>query len=620
MFTSLLIALASAVTTADGPYPPAAPLTTRWSADVDPDAPLPEYPRPQLVRERWLNLNGRWDYFVAPQGDSADDRPERAAEGKAEGKIVVPFPIESALSGVMRRVGPDERVWYSRTFTVPADWRADQRVLLHFGAVDWRADVWVNDVKAGSHEGGYDPFTFDITDALTADSSGKQGEQSLTVAAWDPTDTRSQPRGKQVRDPRGIWYTPATGIWQTVWLEPVPETAITGLTITPDYDRQRVRVTVAASGDATVRLAVREARAQNSSNSYSTASVAKPVVVAGKTGEPIELSVPVIQFWSPREPWLYGLDIELIGDGAIQDSANSYFALRKIELKEDDAGVVRLFLNNKCLFQYGPLDQGYWPDGNLTAPTDAALKYDLEVTKRLGFNMVRKHVKVEPARWYHHCDELGLLVWQDMPSGFGGPEERIPRGSEAEAQIPPEAAAQFERELAAMVNSLTNHPCIVAWVPFNEGWGQYDTPRMTELVRSLDPTRLVINPGGWEDRGVGDAHDIHSYPGPDMPPLEDDRAAVLGEFGGLGLPIPGHTWQDEKNWGYKSFETKEALNAAYLDLMAKLEPLIEKGLAAAVYTQTTDVEVEVNGLMTYDREELKMPEDSLTEAHRRLYE
>ena len=609
MFLAPLLGLLAAAPPDAPAYPPAAPLTTRWAAEVNPEAPLPEYPRPQLVRERWLNLNGRWDYRVLPAADSRD----RWADGEPDGTIVVPFPIESALSGVTRRVGPDERLWYSRTFAVPADWSGD-RVLLHFGAVDWRADVWVNGVKLGSHRGGYDPFTFDATDALN-----ESGEQTLTVAVRDPTDAAAQPRGKQVRDPRGIWYTPATGIWQTVWLEPVPETAITGLTIEPDFDRQRVRVTVAASGDATVRLAVREARAQESPNSYSTASVAEPVVVAGKAGEPIELTVPIVQFWSPREPWLYALDVELIGDGAIHDSAGSYFALRKVELKQDEAGVPRFFLNNEPLFQYGPLDQGYWPDGNLTAPTDAALRYDLEVTKRLGFNMVRKHVKVEPARWYHHCDRLGLLVWQDMPSGFrAGGRGTIPRGFADEAQVAPEDAEQFEKELTAVVGALKNHPSIVAWVPFNEGWGQYDTARVTGLVRRLDPTRLVINPSGWEDRGVGDAHDIHAYPGPAMPALEEGRAAVLGEFGGLGLPLPGHTWQDEANWGYKSFETREALTAAYLDLTRKLEPLIARGLAAAVYTQTTDVEVEVNGLMTYDREVIKMPEAKLTEAHARL--
>jgi hypothetical protein len=582
--------------------PAKGPLMTRWAKDVRPDKVHPEYPRPQMVRKDWLKLNGLWDYAIQPRKEA---RPE-----KFDGQLLVPFPVESALSGVMKHVSPEQRLWYRRTFDVPKEW-AGKRCLLHFGAVDWETVVWVNGKNVGEHRGGYDPFTFDITDALK-----KDGEQELVVAVWDPTDQDPQPRGKQVRRPESIWYTPTTGIWQTVWLEPVAESHIRSLKIVPDIDSETVRVTVEGAGraGAEVRLQI---------DSAVIAGTGKPAILdpaikaSGKAGEEISLEIPHAgrRLWSPDRPWLYGLQVELLSEGKVVDSVNSYFGMRKISLGKDDKGVTRILLNNKPLFQYGPLDQGFWPDGLYTAPTDEALRYDLEMTKKLGFNMVRKHVKVEPARWYYHCDKLGLLVWQDMPSG----DASVAPGK-GEIKRSKESAENFERELKAMIATLRNHPCIVLWVPFNEGWGQYDTKRIADLVKKEDPTRLVTCTSGWNDvADAGDVHDIHVYPGPGAPKPEAKRAIVLGEFGGLGLPLSGHTWQAEKNWGYRSFNTQKELTAAYLQLAVNLRMLIARGLSAAVYTQTTDVEVEVNGLLTYDRAVVKMDEKRITEANKRLY-
>ena len=580
---------------------------TRWAKDVSPDSVHPEYPRPQMVREDWKSLNGLWDYAIRPR---KEERPE-----KFEGEILVPFPAESALSGVGKRIGAENRLWYSRKFKLPRD-NGDKRWLLHFGAADWEATVWVNGQNVGEHRGGYDPFTFDITDALTSQGDGEEHE--ITVGVFDPTDAGKQPRGKQVANPHGIWYTPTTGIWQSVWLEPVPKTAyIESLKIVPDIDAGKARLTVNCSGNLeglAVKVIVRDGGREVAIGNRESK------VQYGSPGKPIELSIADAKLWSPDQPFLYALEVSLTDDRRrseqkVVDHVGSYFGMRKIALAKDEQGVNRLMLNGKPLFQYGLLDQGFWPDGLYTAPTDEALRYDIEMTKRLGFNMARKHVKVEPARWYYHCDQLGLLVWQDMPSG----DKSIgPRS--ADIQRTPESAAQFETELLEIISALENHPCIVMWVPFNEGWGQFDTARIAKLIKERDPSRLVNSASGWTDRGVGDVHDMHNYPAPNMPPVEENRAVVLGEFGGLGLPLKGHTWQNEKNWGYgKAFDTRENLTDAYLNLMTQLRPLIGRGLAAAVYTQTTDVEIEVNGLLTYDRAVIKMDEAEIRRAHERLH-
>jgi len=530
-----------------------------------------------------------WEYAI---GAKDEKKPEIF-----DGQILVPFPVESALSGVGKAVGEKRRLWYRRTFEVPGEW-SQQRVLLHFGAVDWETVVWVNGKKVGSHRGGYDAFTFDITDALK-----RRSIQEIVLSVWDPTDTGYQPRGKQVRKPGGIWYTSVTGIWQSVWLEPVPETYIDTIRIISDIDNSVVQITVDIIGDIDqchIGVVIGEGN-----HSYVTGDAAE------HNKFKIEITEP--KLWSPDSPFLYELKVMLVKNREIYDKVSSYFGMRKIALGRDDSGVTRIFLNNEPLFMFGPLDQGFWPDGLYTAPTDEAIRYDIEVTKQLGFNMARKHVKVEPARWYYWCDKMGLLVWQDMPSGdryIGRRDPDLVRGDES--------ARQFELELKHIIEGLGNHPSVVMWVAFNEGWGQYDTKGIVELIRRYDSTRLVNNTSGWADRGVGDVHDIHSYPGPAAPPNELNRAVVLGEFGGLGLPVKGHTWQDEKNWGYRNFKTNQELTEAYLGLLRNLQPLIEAGLSAAVYTQTSDVEIEVNGLMTYDRAMVKMDAKRIADANRKI--
>ena len=588
--------------TAEAKYKPAdGPLLTRWVKEVSPKNALPEYPRPQMVRKDWQRLNGLWEYAIVGR--------DAVQPAQFDGEILVPYPIESALSGVMKKVGKDNRLWYRRVFTVPKKWN-NKRILLHFGAVDWDTTVWVNGKEIGNHKGGYDPFSFDITDALK-----DKGDQEIVLSVWDPTNAGTQPRGKQVDNPGGIWYTAVTGIWQTVWLEPVNRAYIKSLRITPHFDESVVEIQLfahGARGDYEVQFEVRD--------EYKVLTKESHKGIRGSSnwdvpfGDKARLYVDKARPWAPDSPFLYDLEVVLKAEGKVVDDVKSYFGMRKIEVKKDEAGINRLFLNNEALFQYGPLDQGWWPDGLYTAPTDEALRYDIEVLKRLGCNMLRKHVKIEPDRFYYWCDKLGLLVWQDMPSG-----DKFIGGDDPDIQRTPDSAAQFEAELKAMIATFYNHPSIIMWVPYNEGWGQWDTPRIVDLIKGLDPTRLVNSASGWTDRKVGDVHDIHSYPGPAVPPNEEGRAAVLGEFGGLGLPVKGHTWQAEKNWGYRTYETREALTEAYVDLLGRLRSLIAGGLSAAVYTQTTDVEVEVNGMMTYDRAMIKCDEQKAAAAAKRLY-
>jgi hypothetical protein len=555
--------------------PAPSPLMTRWAKEVDPKNPLPEYPRPQMVRKDWMNLNGLWQFSTA---DEVKDAP---IGKELPGQILVPFPMESALSGVGKHA---DRSWYRRTFEIPKDW-TKQRVLLHFGAVDYRTEVFVNGKSVGKHTGGYDEFSFDITEALKP-----ADEQEVIVFVEDTTDA-AQARGKQHPNPTGIWYTSVTGIWQTVWIEPVPAAAISNLKIVPDIDAGNVRVTVelsAPDSDLTISATVR--------------SAGKTITVqAGRSGQEIVLPIPSAHLWTPDDPFLYDLDI-MVGKNA--DHVTSYFGMRKISVGEDANGRRVILLNNKPVFQVGPLDQGFWPDGIYTAPTDEALRYDLEMEKKLGFNMLRKHVKVEPQRFYYWTDKLGLLVWQDMPSTFDGKNDAKNK--------------QFELEFDRLIQTHINSPSIITWVVFNEGWGEYDeagVKRLSAHVKQLDPTRLVNDASGWTDAGAGDMNDIHVYPGPSSPDPEKERAIVLGEFGGLGLGVDHHTWSD-KHWGYQGMDSKNELSDKYCRLLGRLWQLHdETGLSAGVYTQTTDVETECNGLMTYDREVLKVDEARVREAN-----
>jgi hypothetical protein len=589
-FALLILAgsMCGAAVRADEPWKPATgPLMTRWAKDVSPDRVHPEYPRPQMVRKDWLDLNGLWELAFAKEGDAApvgQQLPQR---------ILVPFPVESALSGMMKH---SDRLWYRRTFRVPKDWNG-RRVLLHFGAIDWEARVWLNGKEIGAHRGGYDGFSFDITGALRP-----SGEQELIVGVFDPTNRGTQPRGKQVLKPGGIYYTPTTGIWQTVWLEPVAQQSIDRLKIVPDTDRGQVHVTATVRGDgqgAEIRLTARDGE--------QIVATAK-----GPAGNVIDLTVPSPKHWSPDSPFLYDLGVELRQGDKLVDAVQSYFGMRKIAIGKDELGINRILLNGKFVFQVGPLDQGFWPDGLYTAPTDEALKYDIEFTKQLGFNMARKHVKVEPDRWYYWCDKLGLLVWQDMPSG-----DKSIRPGQPDIIRSPESAKQYEHELHRMIDGRFNHPCIIMWVVFNEGWGQFDTVRITKETKQYDPSRLVNCASGWNDfKGVGDVHDIHVYPGPGSPQPEPTRAAVLGEFGGLGLGVDGHTWA-KKTWGYRGTSSKEDLTRKYERLLGGVWRFKDNpGLSAAVYTQTTDVETEANGLMTYDRAVIKVDAERVAAVNR----
>jgi len=578
-------------------------LTTPWTNKVNPYKALPEYPRPQMVREGWQNLNGLWNYAISP---ILEDKPS-----EWQGKILVPFAIESDLSGVKKAVGPEEILWYQRTFTAPD--LANKRLLLHFGAVDWKTTVWINGKKVGTHQGGYDAFSFDITSAI------QKGQQQILVKVWDPTDKGFQPIGKQTLNPRGIWYTSTTGIWQTVWLEAVPQNAIEHLKITPDIDAKTASVIVSATNGAT---------------GYSVRATAfdhgkKVSETKGALNEPLTLQLNNMKLWSPDDPFLYDLTVSLYRNGQKVDEVKSYFGMRKISLEKDEKGVPRLFLNNKALFQFGPLDQGFWPDGIYTAPTDDALKFDIQSTKNWGFNMIRKHVKVEPQRWYYWCDKIGMLVWQDMPSGDLGGNSWDSRpgqmtGRKMEKDRTAESEAIYKTEWNAIIKALHPFPCIVVWVPFNEAWGQFKTKEITEWTKKLDPSRLVnAASGGNFLENVGDILDLHNYPDPQMPTpylFGKKQVVVLGEFGGLGLPLEEHTWQDKNNWGYQTFKNQQELETRYARLMNDLSALIPLGLSAAVYTQTTDVEIETNGLMTYDRKVFKIDPKRLKELHQKLYQ
>ncbi|WP_279246945.1 glycoside hydrolase family 2 protein [Candidatus Litorirhabdus singularis] len=589
-------------------------LSTPWTDKVDKEAPLPEYPRPQLRRDRWQSLNGPWQYAITAR--------EAPVPVDYDGTIVVPFAIESRLSGVQRKLLPQDRLWYRRVFEAPPS-HSNERLMLHFGAVDWEAEVWLNGQKMGVHQGGFDPFSFDITQALIEGDA-----QELVVAVWDPTNKGNGAVGKQHLVPHGIRYTAVSGIWQTVWLEPVPvqhiqkvavtDTNLTMGAVTLAIEANDIRpgdeVEVQVLADAEVVMTVRD--------------------VVQAEGIQMRLAPPGLRAWSPDDPFLYDLQVSLWRDGKLLDTVESYFGAREVAVARDSEGAWRLMLNGSPVFHLGLLDQGWWPDGLYTAPTDEALAFDIEATKRMGFNTIRKHVKVEPARWYWHADRLGVLVWQDMPTGSDRDSSRFAQifdqlGDFFSAQLfdsrnvslarSPESADHFRRELSSMVTGLQAFPSIVAWVPFNEAWGQFDTDKILAEVSELDPTRLVDGPSGWTDTGTGDIRDFHMYgreaefPARQIP----GRPLVYGEFGGLGYPVDGHL-AVEAGWGYSAFDSQADFEAAYADLLGLIESLLPRGLAGAIYTQTTDVESEINGLITYDRKKFKIPPERLTQINDRL--
>ncbi len=609
-------------------------LMTSWGRAVTPQNAWRSYPRPQMVRSQWQNLNGKWDYAI--EKDTAG-RP-----ASMQGKIVVPFAIESKLSGVRKPLLPDDRLWYRRDFSVPAEW-SGQNVLLHFGAVDYAADVWVNGALVGSHKGGFTPFQFDVTRYL------KAGGNMLEVRVADPTSTGSQPRGKQALNPHGIWYTPVSGIWQTVWMEPVPALHIAEVRAVPDIDQGRLDVEVAMSGE------------MQDSDAIRLTAMAGGKVIATKVvraGRHAVLDIPQAHLWSPDDPYLYDLVAELVtvepplgGEGkapkserrkirftakeeqlyaalsprgAARDTVKGYFAMRKVAIgKGGVAGQPVMLLNNKPLFQNGVLDQGWWPDGLLTPPSEEAMRSDIVWLKKAGFNMLRKHIKVEPAQYYADADRLGILVWQDMPSaGLEG--QFVVGASQSQAVFTSEDMAQQQFELSRMVGHLRAFPSIVTWVVDNEGWGQYDSQTLARFVKGMDPSRLVDADSGWLDvaAGASDMLDIHTYEEvPNTPARDADRAVVIGEYGGIGLPMREHLWRPgERNWGYQSAtDAKDYLARYRLKFDEIVRQAKERGLSAAVYTQTTDVEDEINGLLTYDRTKSKVPPEELAKLAAPLY-
>ncbi|KLT65802.1 sugar-binding domain-containing protein [Pedobacter sp. BMA] len=577
-------------------------ISSSWANEVNPKSVLPEYPRPQFERTgNWKSLNGLWDYAIA-------EKSQKPAIN--QGKILVPFAVESSLSGVGKTVGKDSLLWYKTTFTVPSNMKGKD-VLLHFGAVDWRTTVSINGQVAGKHEGGFDPFYFNITPFLKG-----SGAQTLTVEVWDPTDDGPQPRGKQVKKPEGIWYTPVTGIWQTVWIEGVNKAHLDHVKITPDIDQQMVEVIpFVENGTAADQVKI---------TAWDGAT--KVAEQTGNGKSPVKLTISNPKLWSPASPFLYHLKIELISKNKKVDEVKSYFAMRKISMGKDAQGIERMLLNNAFVFQYGPLDQGWWPDGLYTAPTDKALKFDIDKTKEMGFNMIRKHIKVEPARWYYYCDVEGMLVWQDMPSGdLGNRWENRPGvlDHQTDQKRSPESEGYYRKEWNEIMEKLHNVPSIVVWTPFNEAWGQFKTVEIAKWTKEKDPSRLVNTASGGNFFPVGDIIDLHNYPHPAMPSPDyfgKDYALVLGEFGGLGLPVDGHVWQQKNNWGYQSFQNTTDLFNKYSEFVNRLQDFIKVGLSAGVYTQTTDVEVETNGFMTYDRKVIKFPEAKMKEIHSKLYQ
>ena len=612
----ILVLLLAASALAQTWKPAPVTLKTQWGEKVDPANAWREYPRPQFVRERWENLNGLWDYAITPK--------TAGAPSKYDGQILIPFSVGSSLSGVGKTLMPDQRLWERRQFQVPAAWKGE-RVLLHFEAVDYDCALWVNSGYVGAHAGGYNQFSYDITPFL------RDGRNELLLGVTDPTDTGEQPRGKQVLSPQGIWYTAVSGIWQTVWMEPVPaKLSLAELRLTPDVDAGGLRVVALAN----------EATADDSYAVRVTASAAgkQAGALTMRVNRESFLSLANAHLWSPDDPFLYDLKAELVrvknpmpaeqnrpvprfGDqerdlyakaeveGGALDTVTSYCGMRKVSIGPGKlAGQPAILLNGKPLFQHGPLDQGWWPDGLHTPPSDEAMRWEILWLRQAGFNMMRKHIKVEPARYYYHCDRLGMLVWQDMPAGFN----QALRNSRTDAGEPVRLSTsreQYELELRRMIGQLYNAPSIIIWVVNNEGWGQYESKVLANWVKAIDPSRVTNSNSGWLDVGAGEIFDIHTYePVPLEPARKADRAIVVGEYGGVGWPVPDHLWNPAmRNWGYQTYQDRAAYLAALRKKVEALVPMKEKlGLSAAVYTQTTDVEGEVNGLMTYDRKFIKI--------------
>lgn len=572
-------------------------LQTRWAKEVCPNNALKEYPRPQMIRRQWQNLNGLWDYAITKK-----DAPQ---PNNFSGKILVPYPVESALSGVQKTLMPNQNIWYRRIINRPAT-KAKERVLLNFGAVDWQATVYVNGKEVGGHTGGYTAFSIDITNAL------KPGSNELAVKVFDPTDAGIGPHGKQVLNPANIYYTQSSGIWQTVWLETVPAISVKSLYMTPDIDKGLLALDIKTEGKNTdcIVEAIATAKGKRIAEWHSNHT--------GPNTNDLKANIKVNHphLWSPDDPFLYDLIVRIRKGKTVIDEVKSYFGMRKIAIQKDAKGVDRIFLNNKYTYNLGTLDQGFWPEGLYTAPTDEALAFDIKAIKSMGFNTIRKHIKVEPARWYYHADKTGMLVWQDMVN----PDQQLKEGSKSE----------FEKESSEILMQLHNYPSITTWVLFNEKWGQYDQERLTKWIKATDPSRIVNGHSGEylyvndqlrspsPNAYIGaDMTDVHSYPQPMMSEKQQGKAQVCGEFGGIGVSVPGHQWNDLQGWGYVQATPKELANK-YAVMVKRLKALEAQGLSGSIYTEPFDVEGEENGMLTYDREIIKIPLGRLREIHSEL--
>ena len=576
-------------------HPVGTRIKTKWGNNLKPENVWKEYPRPQLERKDWLNLNGIWHYYIT---DLDSKKPE-----KFDQNILVPFCLESSLSGVMKPLNETQILWYYKEFEIPKKWK-DKNIIIHFNAVDWKSELYINDDKIGEHYGGYSEFNFDITKNL------KTGKNKIILKVWDPSDTGYQPIGKQCLDPKVIWYTSISGIWQTVWLEPVNKQYIKKLEINNNYDNKEIKINCLLNTEEKLPLEM--------SLIYKEKEILKQKGISN-TEIVLKISEENFHPWSPTEPNLYIIKIEIFDESnKLIDSILSYTTIRKIEQRKDESGYYRIYLNNKPLFNMGTLDQGYWPDGLYTPPSEEAMIYDINKLKELGFNTIRKHVKIEPYRYYYHCDKIGMLIWQDMPSGDRKPNSweyhHLNTGDDVKRSE--ESKNNYYNEWSEIIDNLKFFQCIIIWIPFNEAWGQFDTEKVVNFTHNKDPTRLINAASGGNHRICGNFLDLHHYPEPSQYLKVDNLINILGEFGGLGLDIKGHTWKGD-NWGYRTFRTKEEITEKYEEYINLIINSF-KGFSAAIYTQTTDVEIEINGLITYDRAEMKIIEDRIKAANEKI--
>ena len=576
-------------------HPVGTRIKTKWGNNLKPENVWKEYPRPQLERKDWLNLNGIWHYYIT---DLDSKKPE-----KFDQNILVPFCLESSLSGVMKPLNETQILWYYKEFEIPKKWK-DKNIIIHFNAVDWKSELYINDDKIGEHYGGYSEFNFDITKNL------KTGKNKIILKVWDPSDTGYQPIGKQCLDPKVIWYTSISGIWQTVWLEPVNQQYIKKLEINNNYDNKEIKINCLLNTEEKLPLEM--------SLIYKEKEILKQKGISN-TEIVLKISEENFHPWSPTEPNLYIIKIEIFDESnKLIDSILSYTTIRKIEQRKDENGYYRIYLNNKPLFNMGTLDQGYWPDGLYTPPSEEAMIYDINKLKELGFNTIRKHVKIEPYRYYYHCDKIGMLIWQDMPSGDRKPNSweyhHLNTGDDVKRSE--ESKNNYYHEWSEIIDNLKFFQCIIIWIPFNEAWGQFDTEKVVNFTHNKDPTRLINAASGGNHRICGNFLDLHHYPEPSQYLKVDNLINILGEFGGLGLDIKGHTWKGD-NWGYRTFRTKEEITEKYEEYINLIINSF-KGFSAAIYTQTTDVEIEINGLITYDRAEMKIIEDRIKAANEKI--